>query len=153
YRFSLSPYRLAELIWPNVFGTSGPANRSWLQAIPPRGNHELWIVSLYMGGLALLLALSIAGWRSGPPWRTWLTTIAVVGLLASLGKYGGPLWWARESTSASWPGPHDPAQGQLRQDPFAYDGAGSPYGLLMSLLPGFGGFRYPTKFVTFVAVA
>ncbi len=153
YRYSLDPCRFAELLWPNVFGTSCPENRSWLQAIPPVGEHEFWTASLYMGASTLALALSAAGWKSGPPWRTWLTTIAVVSLLASLGKYGGPLWWARETPWASLLGPHDPAQDELRPDPFPYDGTGSPFGLLAILLPGFGGFRYPAKFVTFAAVA
>jgi len=153
YQYSLDPWRFAELVWPNVFGTICPENRSWLQAVQPPGDHEFWTVSLYMGGSSLFLALSAAGWRSGPPWRTWLTAIMVVGLLASLGKYGGPLWWARELPSASLLGPHDPGHGQPRQDAFPHDGAGSLYGLLSILLPGFAGFRYPTKVVTFAAVA
>ncbi len=37
YPFSLEPYRLVELAWPGPFGTIGPGNRSWLQAIPPAG--------------------------------------------------------------------------------------------------------------------
>jgi hypothetical protein len=153
YRFSVEPCRFAELLWPNVFGTSCPENRSWIQAIPPVGAHEPWTASLYMGGATLVLALGAAGWKSGPPWRAWLTTIAVVGLLASLGKYGSPLWWARETPLASLLGPHDPGPDELRPDPFLYDGTGSPFGLLATLLPGFGGFRFPAKFVTFAAVA
>src|SRR5262249_62158649 len=94
YRFSLDPVRLVELVWPNVFGISSPENRSWLQAVPPAGRHEVWVDSLYMGGLALALALGAAGWREGPPWRAWLTTVAVVALAASLGQYGRPRWWA-----------------------------------------------------------
>jgi hypothetical protein len=153
YGFSLNPCRLAELLWPNVFGMTCPENRSWLQAIPPTGAHQLWSVSNYMGVATLVLALSAAGRRSGPPWRTWLSTIAIVGLLGSLGKFGGPLWWARETHLTAWLGPHDPAGGQLRQDLFPHDGTGSPYGLPSLLLPGFHSFRYPAKLMTFVAVA
>src|SRR5262249_49491616 len=108
YRYSVAPCRLAELVWPNVFGTSSPENRSWLQAVPPVGGHEVWVDSLYIGGVALVLALSIAGWRGGPPWRAWLTTVAVVALAASLGKYGSPLWWARWGPFTAALGPHDP---------------------------------------------
>jgi hypothetical protein len=152
YRYSLDPCRLAELVWPNVFGTSSPENRSWLQAIPPVGSHELWVDSLYMGGLALVLALGAAGWRGGPAWRAWLTTVLLVGLAASLGKNGSPLWWARWGPFTATLGPHDPPSGQPRPDGFLPDGAGSPYGLLAMLLPGFDAFRYPAKLVTFAAV-
>jgi hypothetical protein len=152
YQYSLDPCRLAELVWPNVFGISSPENRSWLQAIPPVGSHELWVDSLYMGGSALVLALSAAGWRGGPPWRAWLTTVALVGLAASLGKYGSPLWWARWGPFTAALGPHDPLHGEPRADRFLPDGAGSPYGLLSMLLPGFGALRYPSKFVPIAAV-
>jgi hypothetical protein len=152
YRYSLDPVRVAELAWPNPFGISAPENRSWLQAIPPVGSHEVYVDSLYMGGVALVLALGAAGWGGGPPWRAWLTTVAVVGLATSLGKYGGPLWWARWGPWASIVGPHDPSLGQPRQDDLLPDGSGSPYGLLALLLPGFGAFRYPAKLATFAAV-
>jgi hypothetical protein len=152
YRYSLHPCRVAELIWPNVFGASSPDHRSWLQAVPPVGGHEIWVESLYMGSLVLVLAVSAAGFRDGPPWRAWLTAVALVGLVASLGKYGGPLWWVRWGPLASAIGPHDPLLGQPRPDHFLHDGAGSPYGLLSMLLPGFGSFRYPSKLLTFLAV-
>jgi len=80
YRFSLDPYRVVELIWPNVFRTPRPINRSWVQAIPPAGTHELLNDSLYVGGLTLVLALSASGLRCGPPWRAWLTVVMLVGL-------------------------------------------------------------------------
>jgi len=152
YRYSLHPCRVAELIWPNVFGARCPENRSWLQAVPPLGGHEVWVESLYIGGLALVLALSAAGLRDGPPWRGWLTTMAVVGLAVSIGKYASPLWWARWGPFAAILGPHDPLFGQPRPDHFLADGAGSPYGLVSMLLPGFGSFRYPSKLLTFMAV-
>jgi hypothetical protein len=152
YNYSLHPCRIAELIWPGVFGTSSLENRSWLQAIPPVGGHHLWAASLYMGGLTLALALCAFGWKSGTPWRTWLTTVAAIALLASLGKYGGPLWWARSGPLTAALGSHDPGFGQPRTDHFLGDGAGSPYGLLAMLLPGFGSFRYPSKLLPFAAV-
>ena len=43
YRYSLHPCRVAEMIWPSVFGTNAPVNRCWLQAIPPVGGHEVWV--------------------------------------------------------------------------------------------------------------
>ncbi len=88
YRYSLHPCRVIELIWPNVYGTSFPENRCWLQAVPPVGGHEIGMDAVYMGGGALVLALSAAGFRGGPPWRGWITIVALVGLAASFGKYG-----------------------------------------------------------------
>ena len=98
YHFSLDPFRVVELVWPNPFGTNAPQSRCWLQAVPPAGDHELWIESLYVGGLTLILVLNASGLRSGPSWRAWLTTVAVVGLVGGFGKYGSPLWWAALGT-------------------------------------------------------
>ena len=50
-------------------------------------------------------------------------------------------------------GPHDPLLSLQRDDPFFYDGAGSPFAILETILPGFGVFRYPCKLFTLVAVA
>ena len=65
FDFSLEPYRLVELAWPNAFGTLAPENRSWLQSIPPSGQHEPWSLSLYLGGLTVGLALGGAVGRHG----------------------------------------------------------------------------------------
>ena len=50
-------------------------------------------------------------------------------------------------------GPHDPVLGQPRLDPYLQDGAGSLYGIIATLLPGFGAFHFPSKLLTFSAVA
>ena len=42
-------------------------------------------------------------------------------------------------------GPHDPPAGLARPDAFLPDGAGSVYGALAMVLPGFAMFRYPAK--------
>ena len=80
--------------------------------------------------------------------------MAVVAVAASLGKYAGPLWWARCTPLAGILGPHDPLYGRPPDDPFLGDGAGSFYSLLLWCLPGFDAFRYPAKlFPFFVASA
>ncbi len=156
YPFSLEPIRLAEFVWPNVFGTHFAGNRSWLSAIPPKTSHaNVWVPSLYLGGLTIVLALGAAGFRGGPPYRGWLTTIALVSLLASLGEYASPLWWARWSPDlAARLGPHDPHNvGAIRIDGQLRDGDGGIYWVLATLVPGFRQFRYPSKLLTFTALA
>ena len=148
-RFSVEPYRLVESVWPWAFGHPFPENRTWVQVIPPEGDRELWEPSLYVGGLALMLAIGAARFRGGPPWRAWLTSVALLALVLSLGKFGGPLWWARWIPGLeSVLGPHDPPHGASRADACFLDGAGSPYDLLSAMLPGFGLFRYPAKLLT-----
>ena len=153
-RYSIEPYRLVELVWPWAFGHPLPENRSWIQVLPPRSDRERWEPSLYVGGLTIVLALGASGFRGGPPWRPWLSAIAAIGLFASLGRFGGPLWFLRWVPGlASTSGPHDPPFSVPRPDPYLLDASGSLYSLLEALLPGFALFRYPAKLFTFTAVA
>ncbi len=154
FKFSVEPYRLVELLWPGFFGQPFPVYRSWLQDLPPALDRDLWEPSLYVGGLVLLLFLAAVGYREGPPWRTWLTVLALVSLVASLGRFGSPLWWFRWVPGAdSVIGAHNPLNRMPRLDAYPNDGTGSPYGLLVALLPGFGLFRYPAKLLTLTSVA
>jgi hypothetical protein len=154
YGFCVEPYRILELVWPGAFGHFGPENRSWIQAVPPAGERQVWVPSLYLGGLTLVFALGGFGFRGGPPWRPWLSLVALVALTASFGRFGGPLWIARWLPGASGLlGPHDPLQGVDRIDAYLHDGAGSVYGLLAATLPGFHLFRYPGKLSVLAAAA
>lgn len=154
YPFSLEPYRVVELAWPNVFGTSFRGNRSWLRLLPP-ANHRLWVPSLYLGGLTLALALGTLGFRGGPPWRSWLTSIAVVSLLGSFGEYASPIWWVRGTLAGEAElGARDALDTpSIRFDGKMRDGDGSPYWLMATALPGFGSFRYPSKLLSFTSLA
>ncbi len=155
YPFSLEPYRVAELVWPNVYGTIDRGNHSWVNIIPPATSHRVWVPSLYLGGATLLLALAGVGFRGGPPWRGWLTGIAVVTLLASFGEFAGPLWVGRFfEPVARYVGPHDPPEtNAIRVDGALRDGDGSFYWFLSTVIPGFQQFRYPSKLLTFTSVA
>src|SRR5262249_12361996 len=153
-RFSLEPYRLVECFWPGFFGQTFPENRSWIQRIPPAKDRHLWHHSLYAGGLVPLLVLGAVGFRGQPPWRRWLTAVAGVSLLASFGRFGGPLWWLRcLPRLVPVLGPHDPLYSAARADEYLEDGECSFYALLRAALPGLGLFRYSSKLLTFTAAA
>jgi hypothetical protein len=146
YDFSVEPYRLVEAVWPHVFGLEVPENASWIQAIPPAGQRMTWSPSLYVGGFVLALAVGAAGLRGGPRWRAWLTILGLIALAGAMGKFAGPLWYARGiQGAAAVLGGHDPSSGYPRPDAFPSDGAGSVYHVLAILLPGFAMFRYPGK--------
>jgi len=156
YPFSLEPIRAAELIWPNVFGTLFAGNRFWLpMATPLRFVGKMWVPSLYLGGLTLVLSLGALGFRGGPPWRGWMSAVAIVSLLASMGEFTSPIGWARYAPAlAAQIGPHDPLDpGPGRVDGYLRDGDGGVYWALATALPGFRQFRYPSKLLSFTALA
>jgi hypothetical protein len=145
YHFGLEPFRVIEFLWPGVFGLIVPENRAWLQALPPKGDHDPWDASIYISCMIPLLAAMGASSTLQFRARFWLTTIALVALFASFGKFGGPLWWMRMGGLGGWLGPLDPANGVPRVDEHLGDGTGSVYSILTVLLPGFLSFRYPAK--------
>ena len=62
YRFSIEPFRLVELVWPNVLGVHFEGNTHWRDALKlPGGRPEIWVPWLYLGGMTLMLALRRAG--------------------------------------------------------------------------------------------
>src|SRR5262249_8652201 len=132
YNSSLVPYRAVEWIWPNIFGTFTAGNRFWMSLLPPIGPPKVWPLTLYMGALPVVLALGAMGFRAGPPWRAWMTAIAILSLWASLGAFAGPARWSSESSS--------------------FAGDGSVYGLLATLVPGLRLFRFPCKLLVFTAL-
>jgi hypothetical protein len=155
FPFSLEPIRLGEFLWPNFFGTFFEGNRSWFRAVPPVRRHaQIWVPSLYVGGLTLLLALGAIGFRGGRPWRAWMSAVVMVSLVASLGEYTSPLWWARWFPGClKLIGGHDPPDTTtIRLDGFLRDGDGSIYWLMATLLPGFRQFRFPSKLLTFTTL-
>ena len=150
FPFSLEPHRALELIWPNLFGTTFAGNHFWLPILPPLHSVSPWVPSIYMGGLALVLAFVGASLRGGPPWRTWMTAMVLLSFVAALGEFGSPIWWARRTTEGiELFGPPDPGVTEAaRQDNGLANGDGSVYGALARLLPLFGSFRYPSKLLT-----
>ena len=133
YDSSLLPYRAFEWIWPNVSGTFTAGNRYWITILPPTGAHWPSPLSLYAGALPIVLAMGAAGFRGGPPWRAWMTAVALLSFWASVGAFAGPASWA-----AAQPSPEA--------------GDDSLYGLLTIVLPALRLFRFPFKLLPFTAV-
>ena len=86
YHFSVSPWRLIELAWPNCTGQMFPVHRRWASAVPAEG--RIWTPSLYLGLIPLLLGLSAWRVRGGPPAMRWLSWASLLATLASFGGYG-----------------------------------------------------------------
>ncbi|MBI1321747.1 hypothetical protein GC170_00965 [bacterium] len=157
FPFSLEPYRVLELVWPQFFGSMTTGNRSWLTLLPPLSNHKIWVPSLYHGTLALLLTVCVFGLRKVDGQTRGLSLLLVVSLAGSMGEFAGPLWILRripiESVRSLVGPPDNPEQAALRKDGLPRDGAGSPYGLMSEVFPGFKTFRYPSKLLTFTSLA
>ena len=155
YPYSAHPLQLLDAVWPNVFGTLEGGYRSWLNELPPKVDSRFWMPSVYLGGLTLVLASASVGVRGGPPWRVWLSVVAIVSLLGGLGYYASPLLWARcvPGWSAALGPIEPPFAWQVRTDGNLRDGDGGVYWLLASILPGFRSFRYPPKLFVLTSLA
>jgi hypothetical protein len=96
YPFSIEPYRLIEMAWPNVMGVSFRGNSYWGNLVLlPGMRPKVWVPSLYLGGFTLALALSVLSLRRGQPSRIWLSAMVLISLLGSLGEYTSPIWITR----------------------------------------------------------
>ncbi len=166
YPFSIEPYRLVELFWPNVLGTQFGGNTFWLDVFQiPGVRPKIWVPSLYLGGFGFVLAISVFRLRGGPARWAWMSLIAAVSLLGGLGQYTSPIFITRFTNAVVNPalghesmagavGPLDPIDSPaIRQDGWLRDGDGSFYWWLATGLPGFRQFRYPAKLFTFTALA
>jgi Bacterial membrane protein YfhO len=163
YWFSIEPFRLVELVWPNVMGVHFQGNTHWRDAFNlPGVRPEVWVPWLYLGVMTLMLALGALALRQGPPWRVWLSALVVMSLLGSLGQCASPIWMARVlAVTSRWPflrdllasvGPFDLDADPSRLDGFFRDGDGSFYWWMTAVLPGFRQFRFPAKLFTFTAL-
>ncbi len=164
YPFSLEPYRLVELIWPNILGIQLHGNTYWMDTLRLPGFHpKVWVPSLYVGGLTLMLACGAVAIRRGTPWQVWLSLIVLVSLVGSLGQFTSPIWATRFLAQVShWPalrvwaadlGPLDKDDSTpIRLDGYLRDGDGGAYWWMATILPGFRQFRYPAKLFTFTTL-
>lgn len=156
YPFSVEPYRLVEMFWPNVFGSYFGGNASWIDLLKlseERG--KVWTPSLYIGGAIVLLALPALAFRRGGATRVWLSWIVAITLLGSFGQFTSPIWATRlaaKTLDLGVPpiGPLDPPrEPPLRKDGYLRDGDGGLYWAMTTFLPAFRQFRFPSKLMTF----
>ena len=142
YHFSVGPWRLAELLWPNISGKMYPVHRRWINQFPGEG--RIWSPTLYLGWLPLLLACAAWSLRSSDPTVRWLSYLVLFGILASLGWFGIG-WLLYEAQSF--------IQGQTATSPAIGQPVGGLYWLLVQVLPGYVQFRYPAKWFVIASLA
>lgn len=131
YQYSLPPWHVAEVATPNAFGAFLPINARLSRMLP--GDGRSWTPSIYMGALTLI-ALLAGGWSIGPgPWKS----IFLLAIGLSFGHFG--LVWFLQAMG-----------GGLDHIDSA---VGGPYWMLYEFLPGYDAFRYPAKWLCFVALA
>ncbi len=164
YAFAVEPYRLIEMVWPNIFGTQFDGNTFWADIMQVPGvRPKVWVPSLYVGALTFVLAMSSLTFRKGAPWCVCLSLVVAVSLFGSLGQYTSPIWIARAVAASTdspmiheWVselGEVDPVDATpIRLDRYLRDGDGGFYWWLATALPGFKQFRFPAKLFTLTAL-
>lgn len=141
YHFSVGPWRLVELLWPNISGRQFPQHHRWLAALPAEG--RIWVPSLYLGVIPLLLAavgvLAPLRTRGQRRLKPLALVMAILGVAGATGWFAGAYYFhAAEATIfgtdhvRSWFGAP----------------VGGLYWLLCVALPGYASFRYPAKLWT-----
>ncbi|MCO6458042.1 MAG: YfhO family protein [Pirellulaceae bacterium] len=140
YRYSIQPWRLVELLWPNIGGKPFPVNRrlllAWNAAEPD------WTPSLYLGLVPVLLGLSAWSLRGSSLRTRWISGWVLLAILASFGWYG-PGWCLRACQGLA------AADAGAASQPWLGEPVGGVYWLLVTLLPGYDQFRYPAKWFLF----
>ena len=142
YSFSIFPWQFIELVWANFSGTTFYRWPVMLGIDKPGA----WANSLYAGVVPVAAALAALVTARGQwlPRRTWCVVLAWAAI-ASLGGLG-IVGLARNLAVI--------ATGRWQE--FGYQPGDEVGGLswaMSILLPGYGGFRYPAKWMTVVALA
>lgn len=134
YDYSVSPWRVAEFIWPNISGRAFPQNQRWTGRIP--GESKPWTPTMYLGLLPFLVGcFALRFWRTDATTR-WLTWLVLIFALGSFGWYGLG-WLVREGYATLLQG--DPKKLSIGSP------VGGVYWLMVTLLPTYVYFRYPAK--------
>ena len=134
YQFSVAPWHLGELVWPNFSGRMFPIPRRWTAGL--RGEGRIWAPSLYLGLAPLLLALGAWRWRGAPLSVRWAVVAVLAGTFGSLGWYG--VGWLVHELRAGW-------SGAAPEEVWFGQPVGGLYWAMVVLLPGYALFRFPAK--------
>jgi len=124
YNFSVAPWRLAEMVWPNIGGKQFPQHSRWFSA--NSYDKFVWVPSLYCGIIALIFAVV------GSFQQRFLALVFTILVVASFGSFG--IGWL------------------LHRPDLVGDPVGGIYWLMNLLLPGYVQFRYPAKLLTVAAI-
>jgi len=139
YRFSVMPWQLVELFSPTL---CGPFMRRW--TLDAGFERDAWTATLYAGALPLACVVA-AIWRRDDPRRSRWLMLLVIASLACLGGFG-IVGLARHAVARvagdTAPAPYLPG-----------DEVGGLYWAMVTILPGYSGFRYPAKWLTPCALA
>ncbi len=149
YEFSLPPWSLAELVWPNVSGKPFPIHNRWTDGLP--GADRMWVPSIYLGVLPLILAICSFRLWGQIGQDIWLSRVAIWFTLASFGWYG-VVWFAGELghlLAMSQPSQTVPDATSWQFGPQV----GGLYWLMVIALPKYFWFRYPAKLFVIAALA
>ncbi len=134
YRYSYTPGRWSEWLWPNISGDLFPKNGRWIKQWS--ANRRTWVPSLYMGMLTIVAACSVWAVRGQDRRRRWMSRLLVISLIAACGKYGLVAI-----------GEHFFGDSRLA------GGVGGLYHGMVTLIPGYQFFRYPAKWLVFSSLA
>ncbi|MEM9365646.1 MAG: hypothetical protein AAGD07_06585 [Planctomycetota bacterium] len=159
--FSVGPWRWAELLVGNLYGTPWPQNDRWDRLVFRQGQTDhidaLWTPTVYGGFLMVPLLLvhrrrkrkSKKNRGSAPRERTGWGSLACFAACAALGAYG-PMYCVRflgNVAQAFLDATGMPAINMEWMQ--TLDGsAWGPYWALWHFLPGYDAFRYPSKWLT-----
>lgn len=142
YQFSVPPWTVPEIFWPNFGGRIYPVHRRWIDEV---GSAErVWNPSIYLGCIPCLLALSVWSLRGKSSRQRTLSWLLLLSLLASFGWYGLG-WLLRE---VLWMTSGTPPQAVQMGSP-----TGGVYWMFVTLLPSYAQFRYPAKWLIISAFA
>lgn len=181
YAFSVSPWELAELLWPGFGGASVPVHERYLRAFVDEG--RWWTPSLYLGVIPFLSALSAMRIRPSRAAGMEPQCANAAGEFRASdsgaghksdaeiqAKEGGDndagrvwlTWLALSAAAASlgWYGPGAVMNTLIAwttgkdwvTGPF-YPPAGGLYWWLVRIVPGYAMFRYPGKWLPLLTIA
>ncbi|EMI52076.1 putative membrane protein [Rhodopirellula sallentina SM41] len=170
YAFSVPPWRTAEFMMPNLYGSPWAINTRWDRMVfdggVSRPETALWTPTLYCGVFFPVLVL--ARWarsrsrrryrRPGSGMSSWYL-VFLIGICCAFGAYG-PGYWLRSLLAVV-----DGGLATLGFSGGTSDGWisvlgkevsgqwGGPFWFLHEFVPGYDSLRYPAKWLPFAALA